>query len=153
MKNLLASIQLHFENAKIKIQYSLLVSPLVLFFEPYEALVKAVGLLVIMDIASGLVAAKKENKSLTSRRFLAKVIHVVLFLVGLAAAGAASPLLKEFGIEAHQAGKWFCALYGTYELFSIFENLGRMGFPIAKQFSAFLKSKLPDGTVSQNDIK
>lgn len=148
---LLYSLNIINDTAKVKLQYSAALSVLLLFFEPYSALVKAIGILVALDIVTGLVAARKDGSSLTSRRFLAKVVHVALFCVGLAAAGAASPLLAEFGIEQHQAGKWFCALYGAYELFSVLENLGRMGLPVAKQFSALLKSKLPDEAKSQNE--
>jgi phage-related holin len=133
------------EVTKTKIINSALLSLLLLFFEPYVVLLKALGLLVIIDIVTGMLAAKKEGKSLTSARFWArKGPTVVLFLVGLAAAAIASPLLAEFGIESHQAGKWFCAFYGAYELFSVMENLGRLGMPIAKQFSQLLKSKLPE---------
>lgn len=141
-------------NSKAKLIFSLLLSPILAFFEPYEALVKAIGLLVALDILTGIVAAKKEGKPIQSRSFLKKIPQVVLFLFGLAAAKFASPLLQEFAIEAHQAGKWFCALYGMYEFFSILENLGRMGLPVAKQFSDLLKSKLPDDIkkeVEKND--
>lgn len=133
-----------YDTSKLKLQYSLLMSPLLLFFEPYNALVKAIGILVILDVLTGGVVAKKEGKDLTSRRFLSKFIHVTLFLVGLSAAGAASPLLQVFGIEQYMAGKWICAFYGIYELFSILENLGKLGLPIAKQFGDLLKSKLPN---------
>jgi phage-related holin len=132
------------ETTKLKLFFSLILTPVLTFFEPYELLVKAIGILVVIDITSGIIAARKEGKDLSSRRFLSKVGQVGLFLVGLFAAKEASPLLAEFGIATHQAGKWFCALYGAYELFSILENLGRLGFPIAKQFANLLKTKLPD---------
>lgn len=131
-------------NSKLKLIYSVIISPILLFFEPYSILVKAIGVLVAMDIITGMLAAKKENKALTSKSLRAKLPVVALFLIGLAAAKEASPLLLEFGIEPHQAGKLFCALYGVYELFSILENLGRLGLPIAKQMAELLKSKLPE---------
>ncbi len=131
-------------TSKVKLIYSIALSPLMIYFEPYSVLVKAIGVLVALDIISGMIASRKEHKPISSRRFLRKIPQVALFLFGLAAAKEASPLLMEFGIEAHQAGKWFCALYGIYEFFSILENLGRLGLPIAKQFSALLQSKLPE---------
>ncbi len=141
------------QTSKIKLLLASIVSPLLMFFDPYSVLVKAIGLLVIMDIMTGLAAAKKENKALNSRSFLRKVPQVVLFLFGLAAAHLASPLLIEFGIAALQAGKWFCALYGAYELFSVLENLGRLGMPVAKQMSDLLRSKLPDDVkTAMNEI-
>lgn len=132
------------ETSIIKLLYSLLMSPLLMFFEPYSGLVKAIGILVALDILTGMMAAKKESKDLTSKSLWAKLPRVGLFLIALAAAKISSPLLMEFGIEAHQAGKWFCALYGLYELFSILENLGRLGLPVARQFLELLKKKLPD---------
>lgn len=129
---------------KTKLILSAILSPILMLFDPYTALVKAIGILVIFDIVTGIIAAKKENKDITSRGFFRKLPQVGLFLVALAAASVGSPLLAEFGIEAHQSGKWLCAMYGAYELFSILENLGRLGLPVAKQLQDLLKSKLPD---------
>lgn len=138
-------------TTKWKLLYSAVVSPLFMYFDPYSALVKAIGILVILDVVSGILAARKENKPISSRVFLKKIPQVILFVFGLAAAKEASPLLLEFGIEAHRAGKWFCALYGVYELFSILENLGRLGLPVAKQFSQLLQSKLPEELKAPNE--
>lgn len=131
------------ETSKAKLLYALIISPIFMFFEPYDALVKAIGLLVILDIVSGMFAARKEGKDLTSKSLRKKLPIVGIFLFALAAAKIASPLLEEFGIASHQAGKWLCALYGAYELFSILENAGRLGFPVAKQLADMLKSKIP----------
>lgn len=119
------------------------IAPILTFFEPYSVLVKALGILVAMDIITGIAASRKEGKAITSKRLWPKIMQVGLFLFGLAAAKYASPLLVEFGIEEHQGGKLFCALYGAYEFFSILENLGRLGLPIAKQFANLLREKLP----------
>lgn len=127
-----------------KLMLSVILSPVVLYFEPYSALVKAIGILVIIDILSGLLVARRSGLDITSRQFFKKIPIVGLFLVALVAAKESSPLLAEFGIEVHQAGKWLCALYGVYELLSILENLGRLGLPWAKPFSNLLKAKLPD---------
>ncbi len=54
-------------TTKIKIYLSLLIAPLLLFFEPYSILVKAIGVLVVIDVISGVLAAKKEGKDLTSK--------------------------------------------------------------------------------------
>lgn len=132
------------QTKAFKLLMALVVSPLIMFYDPYSALIQAIGILVIMDIATGIFAAKKEGQDIKSRAFLRKIPQVVLFLFGLAAAKEASPLLVEFGIAEHQIGKWFCALYGAYELFSVLENLGRLGLPVAKQMSDLLRSKLPD---------
>lgn len=124
-----------------KLLISLIISPLFMFFEPYTALVQALGILVVIDIATGVLAARKEGQDIKSRSFFKKLPQVGLFLVGLAAAKISSPLLEEFSIEAHQVGKWLCALYGVYELLSILENLGRLGLPVAHQLAELLKNK------------
>lgn len=131
------------ETTLAKLSLSALLSPILVAFDPYATHVWAIGLLVIIDIASGMAASKKEGIDITSERAWPKVVQVGLFFVALAAARAASPLLEEFSIQSHQAGKWFCALYGLYELLSILENLGRLGLPVATQFLSLLKSKLP----------
>ncbi len=140
-------------TSKTKMFLSMILAPVLAFFDPYIILVKAIGLLVIFDMVSGIIAARKEGKAINSRSLLKKVPQVVLFLFGLAAAKFASPLLQEFGIDAHQAGKWFCALYGLYEFFSVLENLGRMGMPVAKQFTALLKARLPEDMQKLEEVK
>jgi len=114
------------------------------YFEPYLPLAKAIGVLVVIDILTGYLASRHEGQGFQSRKFREKLKPVALFLIALAAAKEASPLLAEFDITAHQAGKWFCAFYGVYELFSILENLGRLGLPIAAPLMKLLKAKLPD---------
>lgn len=131
-------------TSKLKFILSLIVSSILMFFDPYIILIKAIGILVVIDIISGMFAAKKEGKHLTSKSLWKKVPRVGLFLIALAAAKISSPLLFEFGIAEHQSGKWLCALYGVYELFSILENLGRLGMPLAKQMAELLKAKLPE---------
>lgn len=135
---------------KLKLFFSALVTPLLMLFEPYVILVKAIGILVVFDVLTGIMSAKKEGQDLTSKALWKKIPVVGLFLFALASASVSSPLLQEFGIEPHQAGKWFCALYGSYELFSILENLGRLGMPVAKQMANLLKSKLPNENKEEN---
>ena len=127
-------------KTRLKLFYSLVLSPLLMFFEPYMILVKAIGILVILDIITGIMAARKEGKDITSRGLYKKIPIVGLFLLGLAAAKVSNPLLIEFGIEQHQAGKWLCSLYGIYELLSILENLGKLGLPVASQLADKLKA-------------
>lgn len=136
-----------------KILISIVISPLFLYFEPYSALVKSIGILVIIDIILGLVVARRKGKDITSRRLFRKIPIVGIFLIALVAAKESSPLLMEFGIEAHQAGRWLCALYGVYELLSILESCGSLGLPWAKQFSELLKAKLPEDVKAIIDEK
>jgi phage-related holin len=140
---------------KEKLTYSALIAPLFMYFEPYSILVKAIGVLVVFDIVSGVLASRKEGIDFQTRKLLDKFKPLGLFLFALAAAKEANPLLMEFSIESHQAGKWICSFYGVYELLSILENLGRMGLPVAKPIMDLLKSKLPKeiSEIPQNPIK
>lgn len=148
-------------TTKIKLILSAIISPLVMYFDPYLVLLKAIGILVALDIITGILAKTKEEykiitletvkRTFKSRRFFSKVIHLGLFFLGLVAAKESSPILAEFGIEPHQGGKWFIALYGVYELFSVMENLGRLGLVGADLFSKFLKKKLPEDVVNEKE--
>lgn len=132
---------------------SLLASPLLLTFEPYFVLVKAVFLLACLDMLFGLLAASKQKynslhpaailKTFKSRTFLRKLLVFGLFLVGLAAAHIANPLLLQFGLTEFEAGKYFCAAYGLYEVTSLFEKLGMLDMPVAKQIVKWINSKVP----------
>jgi phage-related holin len=134
-----------------KVLYSLILSPLITFYSPYETLLHPIFALMILDIITGIVASRKEGKAIESKQAWPKLARVGLFLIGLAAAQYAGPLLFQFGVLELQAGKWFCGLYGIYELFSILENLGRLGLPIAKQFADMLKAKLPSDVQKISD--
>lgn len=127
-----------------KILLSFFLTPLLIFFSPYLVLIKAISLLVLFDIVTGIAAARKEHKDIKSRSFFRKIPQLALFFVALAAAQVSNPLLLEFSLETHQAGKWLCGLYGVYELLSILENLGRLGLPVADKFAEMLKAKIND---------
>lgn len=132
-------------TAKIKAFLSLIVTPLLAFYEPVSSLILPVLWLVIMDILTGMYATRiVERKPLTSRGFLRKLPQLVMFLVAIAASLHADPFFNELGIEKFQSAKLVISFYGLYELFSILENLGRSGLPVAKQFAAILQAKLPD---------
>lgn len=123
---------------------SLLISPVLLFFSPVAMLVKALLWLVLIDIITGMYSAKfADKKDLTSRGFIKKLVPLSLFFLALTASLHAGVFFAEFGIDKIQPAKWVVSFYGLYELFSILENLGKCGLPVAKQIAAFLKQKLP----------
>lgn len=133
---------------------SILISPLLLFFSPVAMLVQALLWLVIIDIISGMYSAKfADKKDLTSRGFLKKLVPLSLFFLALTASLHSGVFFAEFGIDKIQPAKWVISFYGLYELFSILENLGKCGLPIAKQISVFLKQKLPNEVKFQEEKK
>lgn len=134
-----------------KMILSLVITPLLLFFAPVATLIVPLLWLVVFDIVSGMYVAKViEKKDLTSRGFLKKLGPITFFFIALAASLHAGVFFVEFGIDKSQPAKWVAAFYGIYELFSILENLGKCGLPVAKQIANFLKQKLPTNIVDEN---
>jgi len=131
--------------SKSKAILSLLIAPLLAFFQPVTFLILPILWLVVIDILTGMYATRIiEKKPLTSRGFLRKLPQLVMFLIAIAASIHADPFFNEFGIEKFQSAKLVISFYGLYELFSILENLGRSGLPVAKQLARILQAKLPD---------
>lgn len=132
-------------NVKLKVTLSALISPMLAFYEPVSALIVPILWLVLIDIVTGMYATRiSERKPLTSRGFLRKLPQLIMFLIAISASLHADPFFNEVGIEKYQAVKLVISFYGFYELFSILENLGRSGLPVAKQFSRILQAKLPE---------
>ena len=127
-----------------KFLLTLVIAPVLLLFVPVNYLIQPLLWLVLIDILTGMYVAKKvDKKDLTSRGLLQKLLPITLFFVALAAALLSGVFFVEFGIDKVQPAKWVCAFYAIYELFSILENLGKSGLPVAKQIADFLKTKLP----------
>ena len=124
------------------------------FFEPVSMLLLPILYLVIIDILTAMYVIRFYDKQpLTSRGFFKKLPQVLLFLVAVIAALHADPFFVTFGIAQFSAAKWVISFYGLYELFSILENLGRMGLPIAKPIAEFLSAKLPSQIKKEQDDK
>lgn len=107
-------------------------------------LVKAIFVLVIIDVVTGLICAKYyRHEDIKTRKFVRKIKEMGLFGVGLAAFVFSDDAFVTFGLTSLWGAKFYCATYTFYELFSILENLGDMGFPVASQIKQALKAKLP----------
>lgn len=129
----------------MKVLYGLIIAPIIAFFAPVSSLLMSILWLVIFDIMTGMYVVRiTEKRDLTSRGFLKKLPQILMFLVALAAAIHAGPFFNTFGLEKLQAAHLVISFYGLYELFSILENLGKMGLPVAKQLAELLKAKLPE---------
>lgn len=137
---------------KIEFKTVLLIvlTPLLAFFEPVNGLIIPILWLVLLDILTAMYLVRIVKKeALTSRGFFKKMPQIAMFLVAVSASLHSNPFFTQFGLPEHQAAKLVFSFYGLYELFSILENLGGAGLPIAKQISDMLKSKLPD-EISKN---
>lgn len=128
----------------------IILTPLLAFFEPVNGLIIPILWLVLLDILTAMYLVRIVKKeALTSRGFFKKMPQIAMFLVAVSASLHANPFFTQFGLPEYQAAKLVFSFYGLYELFSILENLGGAGLPIAKQISDMLKSKLPD-EISKN---
>lgn len=137
-----------------KLILSAILGLIIQFLGDTAPFVKSIFILVVMDIVLGLICAKWYRlESITTRRFLTKIRELGLFAIGLAAFIVSQDAFVEFGLNKFFGAKFFCSAYIFYELFSILENLGDMGFPIASQIKKALQAKLPKelNNEEQND--
>lgn len=133
------------KNLDLKTKIFPIATALLVFFEPIEVLLLSILWLVVIDIITGIYVARFiQKEAITSRGFFKKLPQVTKFLVAVIAALHADPFFVQFGLPSYQAAKLVISFYGLYELFSIMENLGKSGLPIAKQFTAILTAKLPE---------
>lgn len=139
---------------KSKFILSSLVAPLIAFYAPIADLILPILWLVLFDILTGIYAVRiVEKKPLTSRGFFRKLPQVVMFLIAISASIHADPFFREVGIEQFQSAKLVISFYGLYELFSILENLGRSGMPVARQLARILQAKLPEEVKQELPVK
>jgi phage-related holin len=133
------------QTSKIKAIISLIFAPLITFFAPVSAVVVPLLWLVVLDVTTGIYASRViEKNPITSRGFFRKFPQVLMLFIAIAGAIHADPFFVQVGIEPFQSAKLVTSFYGLYELFSILENLGRSGLPVAKQFANLLQAKLPE---------
>ncbi len=132
---------MHIEFKKlVLIAFSAIIS----FLAPINLLLMPILWLVVFDILTAMYCVRiLQKQPLTSRGFFKKLPQLSLFFIAVVAALHADPFFVTLGVPVHQAAKLVISFYGLYELFSILENLGKMGLPIAKQLMNILSAKLP----------
>jgi toxin secretion/phage lysis holin len=139
-------------NMTNKFLISGILASIMSFYSPVHYLMIPVLWLVVIDIITGIYLAKFIKKEdITSRGLFRKVPQLFMFFLAMTASMHADPFLKEFGLETLQGAKFVISFYGLYELFSILENLGQSGLPVAKQISNILKAKLPQDLTQRLD--
>jgi len=103
-----------------------------------------IGVLVITDTFSGIMAAYKEKQEITSTKLFGIVTKMVMYFLFLTAVHQASRgIVLISGVDimtiADLAAAGTC--FGI-ELKSNFENFGRLGFVIPKEINDFINSHL-----------
>jgi phage-related holin len=91
----------------------------VAFFAPVHKIMVLTGLLVAIDLFTGIAAAVKRKKKLTSNRLGGSIVKVAVYLVVICTAHIAEPLVPN-GIPLTQM---VTSLIGLRECLSVFENL------------------------------
>jgi len=129
---------------RLKMILSAVLAIIINFLGDTSPFLKSIFALVIIDVILGLICAKFYRfEDIKTRRFVEKIRELGLFSVGLAAFIFSAQAFAHFGLSKMWGAKFYCSAYMIYELFSILENLGDMGFPIAKQIKEVLKKKIP----------
>jgi len=106
---------------KVKTEVYASVFALGSIFAPTKPLLLAVGALVLIDTVTGIIASKKGNQSIESRKFSRVTTKILIYhsaiLTGF--------LLERFilGSEDWPISKWAAGYCGLTEMISVLENL------------------------------
>ena len=128
----------------IKLGLSSFLSLIYNAFSPTFNLLNALCIVIAIDFAIGVYQSFSEGNKFNPKKFLSKLKEIGLFIVVLAAAIFINPLWEQYGLKAYFVANSFIGMYGFYHFFSIVQNAGKLGFPIATQFQKFIESKASD---------
>ena len=128
----------------IKLTLSAICSYIYTLFEPSFPLLQALAIVMIIDFVLGVWQAFSIGKKFDPKKFLSKLKEAGLFVVVLAAAIFINPLWEQYGLKAHLIANYLISAYGFYHFFSILQNAGKMGFPLASVLQKFIESKSTD---------
>lgn len=107
-------------------------------FAPIEPLMLAVGILILMDLITGLFKAIKLKQALTSNRLKDTIIKMVVYQAGL----ITGFILETNLLPGIPFVKIVSGLIGTTEGLSIFENIrDATGLDVIEKFKSFLTRK------------
>jgi len=106
-----------------------------------QPLLTGVFMLISFDFVTGILAAVRQKKDVTSRRIFDTALKYVLYFVAISA-GYFTELI--IGTDLFIA-KTVMIFLATTELVSILENVGKAGYPtpivLIKKLKEFIKSK------------
>lgn len=136
----------------IKVGLSSFLSILYNAFSPTFNLLNALAIVIALDFIIGIYQSFNDGNKFNPKKFLGKLKEIGLFVVVLAAAIFINPLWEQYGLKAYFVANSFIGMYGFYHFFSIVQNAGKLGFPIANQFQKFIESKANDlANISKKD--
>lgn len=114
-------------------------------FEPSFPMLYTLCGIIALDFFFGLYHSYHyEHKKFDPTKFLKKLKEIGAFIVVLFATISINSFWKTYGLDAQYVANYFMSAYGFYHFFSILQNAGKMGFPIASYFQKFIESKAPD---------
>lgn len=114
------------------------------YFSPSINLLQALGICILLDFVIGLYHSYSVKVKFDPKKFLSKLKELGLFVVVLFATIAINPLWAHYGIANQWMANSFIGAYGFYHFFSILQNAGKLGFPIANYFQKFIESKVTE---------
>lgn len=132
------------EIKTIKIALSSICSYIYTLFNPSIPLLKALAIVMLIDLVVGLWQSFGEGKKFDPKKFLGKIKEAGVFIIVLFAAVSINELWQHYGIAKQYIADSFISAYGFYHFFSILQNAGKLGFPIASYFQRFIESKAKD---------
>jgi len=109
-------------------------------------IVVAVIFLIIIDTITGVIAAKKQNEVISSKRFFDSVVKLLLFPLIIAAGVITQTAI---GTEILMLPQIIAGYLAVHEFLSIVENFGRIGYKIPQQLlNKEIFSKVIGGNVT-----
>ncbi len=97
-------------------------------FAPIQAVMAATGALIFIDLATGVMAAKKRKEEITSKGFSRTLAKIILYELALATSFVVHKYMTG---DYLPADKLVAGLIGLVELKSILENVNTLnGTPI-----------------------
>lgn len=128
-----------------KIILSILSSSVVQVFSPTLDHLKALLIVMIIDLAVGLYHSfVYDGKKFDPKKMKSKGFEISMFIITLFATLNINVLWKQYGLDGVSVAHYLISTFGFYHFFSILQNMGKMGFPIANYFQKFIENKAPD---------
>lgn len=128
-----------------KLILSILSSSVVQVFHLTLDHIKALCIVMVIDLAVGLYHSfVYDGKKFDPKKMKSKGLEISMFIITLFATLSINVLWKQYGLDGVSIAQYLISAFGFYHFFSILQNMGKMGFPIATYFQKFIESKASD---------
>lgn len=136
--------------------YSILMSltsaPFVTMFYPTIDHLKALAIVMAIDLVVGIYCSfNYELKKFDPKKLRSKGLEVSMFIITLFATLSINVFWKQYGLDGLTVSHYLISAFGFYHFFSILQNMGKMGLPVAGYFQKWIESKAPDFNELKND--